>query len=86
MTYWIPTADRELSSVNSYITWEQAFRVYMNIFARANPSRITELLQCNHVIETAATSYHWDNIYKYDCEFRIHMSEHPERNWRVILQ
>ena len=65
MTYWVPTADRELSSVNSYIRWEQAFRVYMNIFASANP---------------------WDSVYKYDCEFRIHMSEHPERNWRVILQ
>ena len=83
MTYWITTADRELSSVNSYIGWEQAFKVYINIFVRANPSRNTELLQYNH-----ATSYPWDNIYKYDHEFKIHRSEHPERNLGsgVILQ
>ena len=86
MTYWVPAADRELTSVNSYTGWEQAFRVYMNIFASANPSRITVHLQYNHVIETTATSYPWDNVCKCDCEFRIHMSEHPERNWMVILQ
>ena len=86
MTYWVPVADRELTTVSSYIKWEQAFRVYLNIFAKANPERVTELLQYNHVIETVAASYPWSNVYKYDREFRIHMSEHPERNWGIILQ
>ena len=86
MSFWVPIADRELSAINSYIRWEQAFRVYMNVFAKVNPDRVTELLQYNHVIETAAVSYPWDNVYKYDREFRIHMGEHPQWNWGVILQ
>ena len=86
LTYWVPLSEKELSPINSYIKWEQAFRVYTNIFAKANPDRVTELLQYNHVIEMASASYPWENVYKYDREFRIHMGEHPERNWSVILQ
>ena len=86
MTYWVPMADRELSSVSSYIKWEQAFRVYMNLYAKKHPERITKLLEYNHVIETASAAYPWDNVYKYDREFRIHMGEHPHRNWGIILQ
>ena len=37
LTYWIPLAEKELSPVKSYIRWEQAFRVYMNIYAKSNP-------------------------------------------------
>ena len=66
MTYWVPAAERELTPVNSYIHWEQAFHVYINIFAKNNPDRVTELLQYNHVIEVAAVSYPWENVYKYD--------------------
>ena len=86
LTYWIPLAEKDLSPINSYIKWEQAFRVYMDIYARANPDRITELLQYHHVIEVAVSNYHWDNVYQYDREFRIHTSENPERNWGIILQ
>ena len=86
LTYWIPMADRDLSPINSYIRWEQVFRVYTNVFAKANPNRVTEILQYNHTIELAVTSFHWNDIYQYDREFRIHMGENPERNWGIILQ
>ena len=85
MTYWVPVSDRESSPINSYFKWEQAFRVYINIFSKQNPKRVTELLQYNHVIETAAAAYPWENVYKYNREFRMHISAHPERNWGVIL-
>ena len=50
LTYWIPMADKDLSPINSYIKWEQAFRVYANVFAKANPTRVAEILQYNHEI------------------------------------
>ena len=85
-SFWVPVSDRESALINSYQRWEQAFHVYMNIFAKTNPHRITELIQYNHVIEIAAASFQWENVYRYDREFRIHMAAHPERNWGVILQ
>ena len=30
-------------------------------------------------------SYYWDNVYLYDKEFRMHMSNFPGRSWAVIL-
>ena len=30
--------------------------------------------------------YMWDNVYLYDVEFRIHISQNPERHWSTILQ
>ena len=86
LTYCVLISDRELTNINSYIRSEQAFWIYLNIYAKANPNRVTELLQYNHVIEVAATNFAWDEVYQYDREFRMHMSENPDRNWGIILQ
>ena len=31
-TYWVPARDHNLAAVSSYARWEQAFRVYSDIF------------------------------------------------------
>ena len=85
-TYWVPAQDKNSVAINSFGRWEQAFRVFSNIYSRQYPGRSTELIQYNHVIYTASLSYAWENVYLYDKEFRLHMSRHPERNWSVILQ
>ena len=86
MSFLSPVSDRETVQISSYSKWEQAFRVYSNILTNKFPSKATELLQYNHTIHTAATSYIWDNVYSYDKEFRHHISRHPHRPWNVILQ
>ena len=84
--FYVPAVDRNLTPISNYHKWEQAFRVYMKIYAGANPSRVTELIQYNHIIEVASCSFPWENVYRCDKEFRIHMSLHPQRNWGIILQ
>ena len=74
------------NSINSFARWEQAFRVYLNIYTREYPQRAAELIQYNHVIHTAAMTYSWSNVYAYDIDFRLHMARHPQRSWNVILQ
>ena len=87
LTYWVPMAEHEAGTISSFIKWEQAFRVYSNIFTAAHPSKAGELIQYNHIIHTASQMFAWENVYKYDREFRIHMSKHhPFRSWAVILQ
>ena len=86
MSYCEPLADKEMGTIASYGKWEQAFRVFSDIFTRANPGRAGELIQYGHVIHTASLSYCWDNVYTYDREFRLHMSSNPDRAWSVILQ
>ena len=86
-TFFVPVADRENSSViSSFNKWEQAFRVFANIYTRIYPDRAPELVQYNHIIFTAAQSFTWDNVYLYDCEFRMHLSNFLERSWSIILQ
>ena len=86
-TYFVPVSDRECSGViTNFYRWEQAFRVFSNIYTGFFPDRATELIQYNQVICTASQSYIWENVYQYDKEFRIHMSNYPERSWAVILQ
>ena len=83
----IPVSDREPNgSVSSFSKWEQAFRAFSNIYTQAYPSRATELIQYNHLIYTVSLSFTWDNVYRYDNEFHLHMSNFPHRNWGVILQ
>ena len=71
--------------ISNYSRWEQAFRVFSDIYTQAYPSRASELIQYNHTIHTASQSYIWDNVYLYDMEVRKHMQLHPSRNWGVIL-
>ena len=86
-SYWVPIADRELTSINNFNKWEQAFRVFSNIYTSYHPSRAGELIQYNHIIHTASQTFLWENVYRYDREFCIHMScHHMNRSWVVILQ
>ena len=86
-TYFVPVSDRECAGgINNFNKWEQAFRIFSNIYTKFFPHRASKLIQYNHVIFTAAQSYVWDNVYLYDKEFRMHLSNFPERSWAVILQ
>ena len=83
---YMPVADREIqnNSISSFNKWEQAFRVFTDIYSRQYPNQSAELIQYNHVIHTAALTYRWDNVYKYDKQFRIHMARHPHHSWGII--
>ena len=63
--------------------WEQAFRVYATIYCAANQRRSKEIWQYISVINTAAASYYWDNVYNYDITFRHLMAFNPNRSWAV---
>ena len=77
-TFLAPYSDRFLTAINSLFKWQQAFRVFSNIYLNANLKRGSEIVQYNHVICTAAQTYPWEDVYKYDQEFRIHIGNHPE--------
>ena len=83
-TYFVP-ASRE-GNINSFGKWEQTFRVFANVYLHWNPGRATELIEYNHVIHAASQNFAWDNVYVYDRDFRLNMSQHPGRNWGIILQ
>ena len=85
-TYWIPYSDRDNLSISSYHKWELAFRVFSNVYTGAHPTRASELLQYHHLIYSASQNFIWDNVYMYDIDFRIHLSNHPNRSWAAILQ
>ena len=86
MTFLAPISDREATQINLYFKWEQAFRIYSNILTTKLPGKATELLQYNHMIQTASTSYAWENVYSYDREFRQHIGRHLVHPWNIILQ
>ena len=86
MTYFVPVSDREGSVINSFAKWEQAFRVFTDIYTREYPHRAPELVQYNQVIYLATQNFVWENVYQYNREFRIHLSKFPQRNWGIILQ
>ena len=83
-TFFVP-AERDVGITNFH-RWEQAFRIYSNIYTCEYPDRAAELIQYNHVIFTASSTYQWNNVYTYDREFRTHLSYFLERSWAIILQ
>ena len=65
-TYFVPVSEREIvgGGITNFTKWEQAFRVYSNIFTKAYPDRASELIQYNQLIFTASLSFTWDNVYR----------------------
>ena len=86
MLYWIPVADRESTVISNFAKWEQVFRVFSNAYTAYHPNKAGELIQYNHIIHTASQTFLWDNVYKYNREFHIHMSKHHlKHSWAIIL-
>ena len=82
--FWVPASEGTI--ITSFGRWEQAFRVYSNIYLKTHPNRASELVQYNHLIHTASQEFVWGNVYQYDKDFRLHMALFPTRNWGIILQ
>ena len=81
-TYWVPAT--ETTSISNVIKWEQAFRVYSNIYTKQFPLCASKLIKYNQVIHSISSVYTW--VYSYDKDFHIHMGKNPNRNWSIILQ
>ena len=80
-TFLVP-AQRD-NKISGFRRWEQAFRAYATIYCGANPQRAKEIWQYITVINTAASSYLWENVYSYDITFRHLMAFNPQRSWAV---
>ena len=74
------------SGISRCSCWDQAFRVFSEIYMRVHPHKSFELIQYSHIIHTAAQMYIWENMYSYNKDFRMHLSENPGRSWGIILQ
>ena len=83
-TFWVPYA--ETTVISSFNKWEQAFRVFANLYTKAHPHRSAELIEYNHIIHTISLTYLWENVYMYDKDFRLHLARFPDRRWGLILQ
>ena len=63
------------SKISSFRKWE--------LYCGANPHQSKEIWQYISVINMAAASYIWDNVYNYDITFRHLMAFNPQRSWAV---
>ena len=92
-TFFVPT-DNQAGKINSIRRWKQAFRVYAAIYSAAHPNQSVEIWQYVHVINTAASSYVWNNVSSYDYTFRQLMAFNPGMNrakfytqgWNLCMQ
>ena len=82
-TFLAPVDDKA-GKINGFRRWEQAFRMYATIYCGANPHRAKEIWQYISVINTAASSYIWENVYNYDVVFCHLMAFNPQRNWSTM--
>ena len=85
--FYVPATDRDNNnSINNFHRWELAFWVFSDIYLQHHPTRTAALIQYNHIIQVASLTYNWDNVYRYDREFRLHIAQNPGRSWGIILQ
>ena len=81
-TFLAPVGDR-FNKITNYHRWEHAFMVYATIYCSANPHRSKEIWQYVSVINTASSTFTWDNVYEYNVTFRHLMAFNPSHSWAV---
>ena len=54
-TFFMQVADKETTGITNFSRWEQAFRIFSNIYTWAYPGRASQLIQYNFVIYTTST-------------------------------
>ena len=81
-TFFVPSESG--NKITNVRCWEQAFRVYAAVYSNANPSRSAEIWQYVYIINTASSSYVWENIAHYDFTFRQLMHNYPNRSWAKV--
>ena len=64
--------------------WEQTFCIYGAIYSQTNPHRSSEIWQYVFVINSAASTYTWENVASYDYTFRQLMACNPGHSWTNI--
>ena len=79
LTYLTPSNTE--SKITNLCKWDQAFRVYSTIYTKANPERLSEILQYIHIIHTGVGAYSWSNVAFYDFMFRRLMATKPCHSW-----
>ena len=83
-SYILPALGAKENKISNIRKWEQAFRVYAAIYSEANPHRAAEIWQYVHIINSAASSFIWENVAFYDHTFRQLMHKRPNRSWAKI--
>ena len=79
-SYWQEVVNKD-SKVNNFRKWELGFRIYAQVFSQVNPHRGAEIWQYVDTIQDAASHFQWDNVARYDYNFRQLMEKRPERCW-----
>ena len=80
LCYWGPAKDNE-NKITGIRRWEEAFKVYMMIYTKANPTRASEILAYADIIAGAGQTFTWENVSNYDFYFRKLMENSPGRSW-----
>ena len=83
-TYLLPTLSSSGNKITNVRLWEQAFRVYAVVYSEANSHRAVEIWQYVHIINSAASTFTWENVSFYDTTFRQLMDAKPKRSWAKI--
>ena len=72
------------SKITNVRKWEQAFRIYAAIYSHANPHCSAVIWQYVFVINSAASTYTWENVSNYDFMFRQLMACNLAQSWANI--
>ena len=49
-SFFVPISDRESGNISNFGKWEQAFRIFMNVYTQRFPEKAGDLIQYNHII------------------------------------
>lgn len=83
-SFLVAGEEKEFQLIDSFHKWQEAFRIFADLYEASHPGRSRELNQYAFRIEDASKYFVWDNVAAYDQKFREFVTRFPTRKWSVV--
>ena len=72
------------SKIDGWVTWNKALRIFTEIYCMKYPNKCMQLLQYSSILNNMSSRFPFDQVYRYDEEFRADLDWYPNKEWSII--
>ena len=72
------------SKIDGWVCWNKVLRIFTEIYCMKYPNKCMQLLQYSGILNNLSSRFPFDQVYRYDKEFRANLDWYPNKDWNII--
>ena len=72
------------SKIDGWVNWNKVLRIFTEIYCMKYPTKCMQLLQYSTILKNLSSRFPFDQVYRYDKDFRADLDWYPNKEWHII--